>query len=69
MVLTAAQVTAFFEGECQMAIPHNTRVQLHSEGIPDPSDVVDFTEEAMDMISHNLRRPGVGSKIRIVMPL
>ena len=41
-----------------MTAPHNTRAQLQSEGIIDPSDLVDFTEEAMAMISQNLRRPG-----------
>ena len=50
MVLIAAQVTAFFEGATQMAIPHNTRLQLQSEGITDPSDLVDFTKEAIAMI-------------------
>ena len=44
-----------------MAIPHNTRVQLQSEGITDPGDLVDFNEDAMAMISQNLRRPGGGS--------
>jgi hypothetical protein len=58
MVLTEAQTTAFFEGASQMAIPHNTRVQLQSEGITDPGDLVDFNEDAMAMISQNLRRPG-----------
>ena len=58
MVLIAAQVTAFFEGVSQTTMQHNTRVQLQSEGIIDPSDLVDFTEEAMAMISQNLRRPG-----------
>jgi len=41
-----------------MAIPHNTRVQLQSEGMTDPGDLVDFTEESMAVISQNLRRPG-----------
>ena len=67
MVLTVAQVTAFFEGTSQMAMPHNARAQLKSEGLIDPSDLVDFTEEAMAMISQNLRRPGGGSKIQILM--
>ena len=58
MVLTTAQVTAFFKGASQMATLHNTRVQLQSEGTTDPSDLVDFTEEDMAMISENLRRPG-----------
>ena len=66
MMLTAFQVTSFFEGASQMDIPHNTRVQLQSEYITDPSEFVDFTEEAIAMISQNLRRTGGGSKIRIL---
>ena len=58
MVLKAVQFTAFFEGASQMAIPHGTKVQLQSEYMIDPSDLVDFTEETMTMISRNLRRPG-----------
>ena len=50
-----------------MAMPHDIRVQFQSEDITDPSDLVDFTEEAMVMISQNLRRPRGGSKIRILM--
>ena len=42
-----------------MATSHNTRVQLQSQVIIDPSDLVGFTEEAMAMIRQNLRRPGV----------
>ena len=69
MVLTAAQITVFFEGASQMAIPHNTRVQFQSESIKDHSDLVDFTEEDIAMISQNLKRPRVGFKIQILMPL
>ena len=69
MVLTTAKVTAFFEGASQMAIPHNERLQLQSECITDPSDLVDFTEEAMAMISQNLSMPGEGFQTRILMPL
>lgn len=58
MVLTAAQVTAFFEGASQIATPRNTRVQLKYEGITDPSDRIEFTEKAMAMISQNLKRHG-----------
>ena len=69
MVLTTAQVTAFFEGATQMAMPHKTRSQLQSKGITDPSDLVDFTEETMTTISQNLRRPGGGYLTWILMPL
>ena len=68
MMLIVAQVTAFFEGAYKMATPHNTRLQLQSEDITYSSDLADFTEEDMAMISQNLRRPR-GSKIRILMLL
>ena len=68
-MLTTAQVIVFFEGATQMAMLHNTRLQSQSEGITDPSDLVDFTEEAMAAISQNLRRPGEGSLTRMLMPL
>ena len=51
MVLTAAQVTECIEGASQMAMHRNTRIKLKSEGITDPSDLVDFTKESMAMIS------------------
>ena len=58
MVLTATQVIAFFEAANQMAIPHETRLQLQSEGMLDPNDLVDFDEDSIKSISENLRRPG-----------
>ena len=33
MVLTAAQMTTFFEDDKQMEIPHTTVIQLQTEGI------------------------------------
>ena len=33
MVLTAAQMTTFFEHADQMGIPHTTVIQLRAEGI------------------------------------
>ena len=42
MVLTAAQMTAFFEHADQMGIPHVTAVQLQAEGITSVSDLADF---------------------------
>ena len=69
MALTAAQVTVVFEGASHAAITRNTRVQLQTEEMTDHSDLADFTKEAMDMISQNLRRPGGGSKTRIMMML
>ena len=42
MVLTAAQVTLFFEDAAHMAIPANTRAQLQQEGIITVEDLSDF---------------------------
>ena len=69
MVLTTAQVASFFEGVSQMATGHNTRVQFQAEGMTDPNNLADFTEEAMALISPNLKTLERGSKIWIVMPL
>ena len=68
IVLTVAQVTAFFEGSSQIAMPHNARVQLQSEGMKYPGDLIDFTKESMAVSSPNLKRPG-RSKIQILIPL
>ena len=58
MVLTAAQITAFFELPAGMAIPHATRIQLQEEGIDDVGDLVDFDKETLKQVADNLRRPG-----------
>ena len=58
MVLTADQVTVFFEGASQMDVPCSTRAQSQSKGMTDPSALAGFAEEPMAMISQNLRRPG-----------
>ena len=42
MVLTAAQMTTFFEHANQMGIPHATVLQLQSKGITLASDLADF---------------------------
>ena len=47
MVLTAVQVTAFFEQGNQMGIPHETVVQLCDEGINNPEDLVDFDKDTI----------------------
>jgi hypothetical protein len=57
MVLTAAQVTAFFEQDNQMDIPHETVVQLGNEGINNPEDLVDFDKDTIQQVADNLRRP------------
>jgi hypothetical protein len=57
MVLTNAQVTAFFQNADQMAIPARTRVQLATEGIDHPSDLLEFKKDSLKQIAENLRRP------------
>ena len=58
MVLTAAQMTAFFEHADQMGIPHITVVQLQAEGITSVSDLADFNKDPLQQLADNLRRPG-----------
>ena len=58
MVLTNTQITTFFEGANQMAIPHDTAVQLEKEGITTVSDLVDFDKDSLAQIASNLCRPG-----------
>jgi hypothetical protein len=60
MPLTAAQVTAFFEGAAQMGIPNATVVQLQEEGIDTANDLVDFDKDTIKQTAANLRRPGAG---------
>ena len=45
MVLTAAQVTAFFTNASQMAIPTATVAQLVTEGIETVEDVAEFSKD------------------------
>ena len=58
MVLTAAQMTTFFEHANQMGIPHTTVLQLQSEGITLVSDLVDFNKDSLQQLADNLRCPG-----------
>lgn len=58
MVLTVAQITAFFEQPDQMAIPGATRLQLQQEGIETVDDLVDFDKVTLKQVAENLRRPG-----------
>ena len=58
MVLTAAQITAFFTDADQMGMPQRTVNQLANEGIANPSDLVDFEKDTLAMVAENLRRPG-----------
>jgi len=57
MVLTAAQVTLFFEDAAHMAIPANTRAQLQQEGIITVEDLSDFDVSELKQIAENLRKP------------
>ena len=58
MVLTAAQMTTFFEHADQMGIPHTTVVQLHGEAIEVVADLVDFDKDSLQQFTDNLRHPG-----------
>ena len=58
MVLTAAQILAFFEDDDQMGIPHATIVQLQQEGITTVADLADFDKTSLQQVADNLRRPG-----------
>ena len=58
MVLTAAQMTAFFENADQMGVQHAMVVQLAEEGIQSIDDLADFNKEALQQLADNLRRPG-----------
>ena len=58
MVLTAAQMTTFFEHADQMGIPHVTVVQLQAEGITSVADLADFNKASLQQLADNLRRPG-----------
>jgi hypothetical protein len=60
MVLTAAQMTAFFENAQQIAIPNATVVQLVSEGINTVDDLAEFDKDTINQIASNLCRPPAG---------
>ena len=58
MVLTAAQMTSFFENADQMGVQHSTVIQLALEGIQTVDDLADFDKEALHQLADNLCRPG-----------
>lgn len=58
MVFATAQTTAFFENSMQMGIPHETVVQMRSEGITNVQDLADFDKDALQQLADNLRKPG-----------
>ena len=55
MVLTAAQTTNIFENAGNLAIQHDTRVKLQEEGLQTVDDLVNFDDETMKQVAHNLR--------------
>ena len=58
MVLTATQMTAFFEDADQMGIPHIIVVQLQAEGVTSVSDLTDFNKDSLQQLADNLKCPG-----------
>ena len=54
MVLTAAQMTAFFKNADQMVVQHATVVQLAQEGIQSIDDLADFDKDALQQLADNL---------------
>jgi hypothetical protein len=58
MVLTAAQIAAFFENEDQMGIPHANVVQLVIKGITSVVDLAYFDKESLQRLADNPRRHG-----------
>ena len=57
MPLSDAQNQNFFEHVDEMALPHDTVVQLAEEGITRAEDLVDFNEDDFKQVAANLRRP------------
>ena len=58
MLITAAQMTAFFSKPGQMALPAATRIAIAQEGLKDLADLVEFDDQSLKQITDNLRRPG-----------
>ena len=54
MVLTAAQMTAFFENTNQMGIQHATVVELAQEGIQSVDDLANFDKDALKQLADGL---------------
>ena len=58
MVLTAGQLTLFFEDTNQMGLSNRTRMHLQTEGITTLDDLVDFVAKNLwDPIVDNCKRP------------
>ena len=58
MVFTAAQITAFFQDNDQLAISPETRVQLATEGLASVDDLSEFDPDSLKQLTDTLRRPG-----------
>ena len=58
MVMTGAQITAFFKNAESMALPNITVIQLQNEGIDDPGDLADFDKDSLKQVAENSRSPG-----------
>ena len=69
MVLTATQMTAFFENADQMGIQHAMVVQLAQEGIQSVDDLTNFNKDALQQLADNLRHPGGESPFLIQVQL
>ena len=54
MVLTAAQMAAFFEHDAQMEFPHKIVVQMAIEGITTASDLAEFDKDSLEQLATNL---------------
>ena len=57
MVFTDDNLTAFFQGAYQMAIPDRTRDAIASEGITTPEGFFDFKKDGLESVFSNLRKP------------
>lgn len=58
MVLTALQITAFFEAPAQMGVPNCSVVKLREEGMNNGYDLHEFTKETIAKVASNLCCPG-----------
>lgn len=57
MVLTAAQVQAFFADDRQMGIPLQTFQKMQAEGIANVDDLDEFDKDGLAKLADNLRQP------------
>ena len=58
MVITAAQMTAFFSEPGHMDLPATTRIAIAQEGVEDLADLIEFDKRSLKQITDNFRRPG-----------